>query len=307
MEIEIIKAIQSISSKFLDILFFIITKFGEEIFFLGVFAFLYWCVSKSSAIKLGLIYCFSAIVNSIIKTIVKRPRPYVADDTIRNVYQANGYSFPSGHSQSYSVIATELGYTVYRQSSKRSTKIWYTVVAIILGLLVGLSRMYLGQHYLTDVLTGLVLGFVIVVLVEWILSKFPKIWSKINLMYVLYFGIAVCVIAFIIMLAIQSSHTSIYKYLCLFLGVAIGHILNEKFIHYDPKTTVAKKSIIAIIGYIVCAIMYVLLGLIPNKVISTSLIHFVVSIMITAVIPLIAKAIEKKEKSKCQKDQTIVQ
>ena len=59
----------------------------------------------------------------------------------------------------------------------------------------------------------------------------------------------------IILIATQSSHTSMYKYLCLFLGVSIGHILNEKVIHFDPKTTVANKYIIAITGYIFCAII----------------------------------------------------
>ena len=294
VEIEIIKAIQSIHNSVWDTIFYIITLCGEQMFFLAVFALLYWCFSKSSAIRLGLIYCLSAIINNVTKIIVKRPRPYVADESIRNIHTATGYSFPSGHSQSYSVIATEIGYDIFRNSKKKSHRITYIIGASILGILVALSRMYLGQHYLTDVICGLLFGAVIVVLCELFISLF-NMTKKLNILYVLYVGIVICFIAIIILIATQSSHTSIYKYLCLFLGVSIGHILNEKVIHFDPKTTVANKYIIAITGYIFCAIIYLLFGLIGNEIVSTSLVHFFVSFSITAIVPLFAKWLERRK------------
>ena len=82
MEVEIIRSIQSVSSEFLDGLYYLFTQCGQVVFFLGIFAITYWCISTNEAIKIGLIYCISALFNNGVKFLVKRPRPYLVDPTL---------------------------------------------------------------------------------------------------------------------------------------------------------------------------------------------------------------------------------
>jgi membrane-associated phospholipid phosphatase len=104
----ILKYVQSFSNETLDSFFEIITMLGEEWFFIILFAIFFWCFNKSFGYKLAFICLTSAAINTIIKEIVKLPRPigYEGIKSIR-VETAEGYSFPSGHTQqSSSLFAT---------------------------------------------------------------------------------------------------------------------------------------------------------------------------------------------------------
>lgn len=87
---------------------------------------------------------------TLIKQIVKRPRPFVQNISITPVYRPGGYSFPSGHSSSSFATATAVSMAYPK---------WYVIApAYLWAGATGYSRMYLGVHYPTDVATGAVLG-----------------------------------------------------------------------------------------------------------------------------------------------------
>ena len=87
---------------------------------------------------------------TLIKQIVKRPRPFVQNISITPVYRPGGYSFPSGHSSSSFATATALSVAYPK---------WYVIApAYLWAGATGYSRMYLGVHYPSDVATGAVLG-----------------------------------------------------------------------------------------------------------------------------------------------------
>ncbi|AKD05523.1 phosphoesterase [Pontibacter korlensis] len=88
------------------------------------------------------------------KTIISRNRP-VADVAY---YVAEHFSFPSGHATTAVVLYGMLSYLLYRRLSafwQRALLVWETIIMI---MLVGFSRIYLGVHYLSDVLAGFLLG-----------------------------------------------------------------------------------------------------------------------------------------------------
>ncbi len=73
-------------------------------------------------------------------------------------YPETGYSFPSGHSASSMTLFGLLGYFFIRGQKRPRNKVWIGAVAVSLILAVGFSRIYLGVHFLSDVLGGYLLG-----------------------------------------------------------------------------------------------------------------------------------------------------
>jgi undecaprenyl-diphosphatase len=95
------------------------------------------------------------ILNETLKIFFERPRPTVVPH-LRDVVTA---SFPSGHAMESAIIYLTLGALLMRVVEGRITKIYCMATAILLTLLVGVSRVFLGVHYPSDVLGGWMLGF----------------------------------------------------------------------------------------------------------------------------------------------------
>jgi len=100
-------------------------------------------------VKDGLFFSVSMLstflIEKLIKVLIHRPRP------IDNLIPISGYSFPSGHATMIAIFSILVCY-LYRR------KIIY-IVAIVITLLVGFSRIYLNVHWLSDVLAGYILAF----------------------------------------------------------------------------------------------------------------------------------------------------
>jgi undecaprenyl-diphosphatase len=89
-----------------------------------------------------------------LKLTFARPRP----DFVQHMVEVSSASFPSGHSLISAVVYPTLGALLASLSPTRTAKVYYLTTAFLLMVLVGVSRMYLGVHYPTDVLAGWALG-----------------------------------------------------------------------------------------------------------------------------------------------------
>jgi len=95
------------------------------------------------------------LLNSVLKHAFERPRPTVVPH-LRPVYST---SFPSGHAMESAIVYLTLAAILMRASSTRRTKLYVFALAVLLTLLAGISRVYLGVHYPSDVLGGWIVGF----------------------------------------------------------------------------------------------------------------------------------------------------
>lgn len=113
-----------------------------------------------TAVDVGL----GQLISAGLKHIVKRPRPYASwPDDIHPVNYGTDYSFPSGHTTAAFSTMASLAYT---------RKQWYVTVPVTLwSSSVGYSRMYLGRHYPTDVLGGVIIGVASGILGHWIVGR----------------------------------------------------------------------------------------------------------------------------------------
>jgi undecaprenyl-diphosphatase len=90
------------------------------------------------------------LLSSILKLGIDRPRP----DLVAHLVEVHTASFPSGHAMLSAVVYLTLGGLLSRVESPRRIKIYVLSVAVMLTLLIGVSRVYLGVHWPTDVLAG---------------------------------------------------------------------------------------------------------------------------------------------------------
>ncbi len=151
---EAILYVQSLSPDWLDPVWAAFTYLGNEQFYLLMFPFIFWCVSKQAGIGLAYASLLSTWLNSAVKHLYKIPRP--ADLRIRVPLPETSPSFPSNHAQS---AVVNWGYmaTCFRSTAFRA-------VAIVLMACISLSRIVLGVHFPQDVVGGLLLGLLVLAL-----------------------------------------------------------------------------------------------------------------------------------------------
>ena len=117
--------------------------------------YMYWCLDKKTGRKMLFMLGTGLYFNTLIKQIMRVPRPWVLDERItpseRSMHSASGYSFPSTHTQ----LSTMM-YGALSARYKKSTVIF--IITALSTLMVGFTRMYLGVHTPADVVVGALLG-----------------------------------------------------------------------------------------------------------------------------------------------------
>jgi|APSaa5957512622_1039677.scaffolds.fasta_scaffold14808_3 membrane-associated phospholipid phosphatase len=119
---------------------------------------------EKKGIFLLMVMFFSGAIIFLLKNLFGRARP------INSFVVESGYAFPSGHS---TIIVVFLGLLVYLFAARKNV-LKMSLVAGLLALFVGFTRLYLGVHYLSDVLAGFIVGGIILFVSIRIYGKFLK-------------------------------------------------------------------------------------------------------------------------------------
>ena len=127
----------------------------------GILVLLFFILFKNKKIPCLMVLNLgiSAGLMKVIKHIIQRPRP----DGFRLIPET-GYSFPSGHSLNAMVFYGLLIYIVHTSVKNKKLRVFLEVLLGLVILLIGLSRIYVGVHYASDVLAGFLFGIVCVTL-----------------------------------------------------------------------------------------------------------------------------------------------
>lgn len=131
-----------------------ITNFGGAIF-LSLATITLFLLIKNKKIGLSIItnIVIITVLNQLLKRILQRARP-----TEFRIVEETGYSFPSGHSMVSMAFYGYLIYLIYRYIKNKYVKWTLITLLSILICLIGISRIYLGVHYTSDVLGGFLLS-----------------------------------------------------------------------------------------------------------------------------------------------------
>lgn len=225
--------------------------FGEPVVTIGLIGFFYWGLDKELGKEIGISAALATVLNSTIKNVFIRRRPYFdhpeikclkAPEKGKDIYSlsAQGYSFPSGHSANVgSVFGSIIGYLKKR---------WVTAVSVTICAVVGFSRICLGVHYPTDVICGLAVGVVSAIIVYILGQKVKHKWIR-------YLVLAVLAVpgAFI------CTSEDYFSGVGMLLGMLVGCMFEEKLVRFENTRNVLRLILRLLGGVVVYLALNILL------------------------------------------------
>ena len=252
MDLQIVEWFQGLSNGFFDAFFGLITEFGGDLVFLVVGTLLFWLYDKRFGYRFMTLFLFTLGLNDIFKNFIQRPRPFVADNAESIGEETYGYAMPSAHSSNAGIMALVLNER-FGKLKKFITPTLFTMM-----VLVGLSRVYLGQHYLSDVM----MGFLLAAVVFYFYRRYDSLIEEnativissalgLLLLFMIIFGV------FYDTLGIDSTESFRNLYIAFgsILGLSLGHKLELKYVKYSEKAPWFIQIAKYVIGLIVALII----------------------------------------------------
>lgn len=237
---EVLYALESIRTPWLDTVMAAITHLGEETVFMVAALFVFWCVSKRHGYYLLAVGFAGTVLNQFLKLLFRIPRPWVLDSNFTIVEsaraQATGYSFPSGHTQN--AIGTFGGIARFTRRK------WVRIAAAVIAVLVPLSRMYLGVHTPLDVgvaaVIAVALVFALYPLMERSDSQHGVMGAVLAVMLALAAGYLLFVSLYRFPADVDAANLAhgvenAWKLLGATIGMLVGWWLDVRFIHFDTR------------------------------------------------------------------------
>lgn len=275
-EIAFSHFVQSFSSQPLDIFFSIVTLLGHPALWFAIAAFLYWKGEEKKSFFMASNLLFASAVVGIIKNASGRLRPSPQEFRVIGSEADGNLSFPSMHA---ATISSMLGY--YWEAIKRRERI---ILAVLVGLVM-LSRIYLGQHFLGDVIVGALFGLLIGGLVRTLEGKYAKI--RFDTKRILEEAGLVLAVGASVVIGLFLGTLSLA---CVLLGYFAGafalKLLNTDSSKLNGRTLVAKEAL----GFAGVAAIAVASGFRPIETIA----YFISGLWVSFLFPLVWEKIARK-------------
>ena len=224
-EVGLIEWLQQLISlfPFLKNVFIAMTFLGEPFFPVLVGGLYYFGYDKDKGRQIFLMCIFSQMFTNQLKNIVRRQRPYIANESIECLRPAvynedpydlhkQGYSFPSGHA----TLISSMACFFHRDAQNRIA----TIIWIMFTILLCISRFALGVHYPSDVLGGVLIGVTSSILLMYVFEKYGEYKA-----FLLTLLVALPGFFFVIT-------KEFYSVFGLFIGFACGDTFEKKYVNF---------------------------------------------------------------------------
>lgn len=228
-----------------------ITQLGDVLTFLVIALVTFWCVDKRWGYYVLSVGFVGTILNQFMKLWFRVPRPWILDENLSvvgmNSAGADGYSFPSGHTQSAVGVFGSIASLVKTR--------WIRIAAIILAVLVSISRMYLGVHTPLDVLVAAAMAVILIIVIHPLVfrnnGKYMPLLLCISTTLAIGF---VCFVEFFpfpeTIDADNYAHglENAYTLLGALLGILVVYFVDQKWLHFPVKAVWWAQIIKVVLG-----------------------------------------------------------
>ncbi len=277
------------SNEIMYLIFSLITELGDTRVYIFLIVIVWYVYDKKFAKNMAFSLLGSFFVNLIAKDIARDPRPYTNIRDSEPV--AEGFGFPSGHSQQ--AVAT-YGYIAYEAHVKKSKIVFWIFTVLI--YLIAASRVIIGVHDLQDVWGGLTFGFIWLILYIILEPTVSEKISSLSLTIKLILAVVIPIILFLIGIYAFPNPTGDYGMMSgAMMGIGLGYILEAEKIKYDPRELSNKQRIInLVIGLVITLVLYLGLSLaFPESQIMDLLQYLILSFALVTLVPWIFTKIKR--------------
>lgn len=242
-EINILCYLEQLRSPFWNHFWEGVTFLGEDIVLIVLVALFYFIFNRALAYRLCFLTLSSLALNGIVKNLVQFPRPFSTGKiTPLRPQTATGFSFPSGHTQNFATFTTV--FAAYYQ------KKWLWLATIFGSCLMGFSRLFLGVHYPSDVLMGILLGIGIAYFGNRLLDRISDesklyLWTLLALSpFFLYF-----------LCTPDPFYADFFKCYGLFWGFYLSKKIEEKYGNFSENVPIWKKICRTAVGILLALLI----------------------------------------------------
>ena len=250
---ELLYALESIRTPFLDKLMGLVTNLGGEAVFIVAAIVVFWCLSKSCGYYMMTVGFAGTIINQFLKLWFRIPRPWVKDSNFTIVEsaraEATGYSFPSGHTQN--------AFAVFGAPARFFKNTALRIVFILLIALTAFSRMYVGVHTPLDVGVSLIVGTILVFVIYPFFRDMDKSPKKVYIIFGIFIVLAAVFVAFVELYDFPAdidaeNYASGLKnaYMILFcaIGLMLTFFIDTKYVHFHTQAVWWAQIIKVVVG-----------------------------------------------------------
>lgn len=250
---ELLYALESIRTPFLDKLMGLVTNLGGEAVFIVTAIVVFWCLSKSCGYYMMTVGFAGTIINQFLKLWFRIPRPWVKDPNFTIVEsaraEATGYSFPSGHTQN--------AFAVFGAPARFFKNTVLRIVFIFLIALTAFSRMYVGVHTPLDVGVSLIVGTILVFVIYPFFRDMDKSPKKVYIIFGIFIVLAAAFVAFVELYDFPAdidaeNYASGLKnaYMILFcaIGLMLTFFIDTKYVCFPTQAVWWAQIIKVVVG-----------------------------------------------------------
>lgn len=250
---ELLYALESIRTPFLDKLMGLVTNLGGEAVFIVAAIVVFWCLNKSCGYYMMTVGFAGTIINQFLKLWFRIPRPWVKDPNFTIVEsaraEATGYSFPSGHTQN--------AFAVFGSPARFFKNTMLRIVFIFLIALTAFSRMYVGVHTPLDVGVSLIVGTILVFVIYPFFRDMDKSPKKVYIIFSIFIVLAAAFVAFVELYDFPAdidaeNYASGLKnaYMILFcaIGLMLTFFIDTKYVHFHTQAVWWAQIIKVVVG-----------------------------------------------------------
>lgn len=305
-----LQGLRQASGGMFDSFFMSVTDFGNLQIILFLIGALYWCYDKKLGEYLLVSIAFARIANSFAKLTACIYRPWVADSNIKPyegaLKEATGYSFPSGHSTSSTILFVG---AFLKGNFTKGLKIFL----ILCLLLICFSRCYLGVHYPTDILGGIIISTIILLAVGKLFDRYEN-----NPNFDLYVAGAGIILSILLLvyatfkaypmdyaagkLIVDPAKMALdgFKDVGFCTGILIPWVIERRFVKFSSDGPIDCRILRvagAYVGYLVLMkIMYPLIKASFTPQIANFLNFFMFPLYVVLIVPIVIKFFQNRKK-----------